>query len=583
MSINFIGNADPKQKDFNIILADINKNQKEMLEKVKTKFTLFDSEKRKYNLQMLSILWSTYLSTMGNISQKEFTKEDIDLIKSLTSEEDKEKINDLFTLINSFENKNINNNIQNQELYEANLLNMEKKKSDLKIALNKESKNEEEKIINTCIICTEEFDENDIMNPEIFECQKHIHGKCFIEYIEEELNNNRFPIRCPLCAGKDRHEINYKTIIDCLLLNDKDNLAAKLENISLNHLAENNSDEITFCPTAGCNYMCSYDKNEFHLNCPMCKKSYCLQCKTEWHNDMTCQEYQRSKNKDANDVKFEEYIKGSKLKQCPKCKRWVEKVSGCDHIKCSCGTPFCYRCGNIKESDFDHGCKYCGNNIFGNNGLFGNVVYPIRNYMNPNPHGFNNPGLFGYNNPGIFGNNYQNPGGLFGNINQNQGGLFGNINPNQGGLFGNINQNQGGLFGNNNQNQRGLFGNNNQNQGGLFGNNNQNQGGLFGNAINNNKGLFGNNNPNQGTLFGNNNNNIFTVNNQNQNTGLFGNIINNPNNNLYPNNNPPPVGLFGNVVNNNNRSLFGTNYTNNNNNNNNNNTSIFGNFNNNKK
>ena len=562
MSINFIGNEEPKQKDFNIILDDINKKQKEMLEKIRAKFTLFDSEKRKYNLQMLSILWSTYLSTMVNINQKEFTKEDFDLIKSLTSEENKEKISDLFSLINSFENPNINNNVQNpnQELYEANLLNMEKKKSDLKIALNQENKNEEEKIINTCIICTEEFDENDIMNPEIFECQKHIHGKCFIEYIEEELNNNRFPIRCPLCTGKDRHEINYKTIIDCLLLNDKDNLAVKLENISLNHLAENNSDEITFCPTAGCNYMCSYDKNEFHLNCPMCKKSYCLQCKTEWHNDMTCQEYQRTKNKDENDFKFEEYIKGSKLKQCPKCKRWVEKVSGCDHIKCSCGTPFCYRCGKIKESDFDHGCKYCGNNLFGNNGLFGNVIYPIRNHINPNPHGFNNPGLFGYN----------NQGGLFGNINQNPGGLFGNINQNQGGLFGNINQNQGGLFNyNNNQtNQRSLFGNafNNNNQG-LFGNNNPNQG-----------GLFGNNNPNQGGLFGN-NNNIFNGNNQNQNTGLFGNNINNPNNNLFSNNNAPPIGLFGNAFNNNNQGLFTTNYTNNNNNN----TSIFGNFNNNKK
>ena len=254
----FIGKKEQKEKDFNIILDNISKNQKEILEKIKTKFTIFDSEKRKYNLQMLSILWSTYLLTVGNLDQKEFSKEDLDLITSLTSEKDKKKINNFISLTNSFQD-NLNNNTENQELYKANLLNMEKKKSDLKMALNKEK--DEGKIINTCIICTEEFDENDIMNPEIFECQKHIHGKCFIEYIEEELNNNRFPIRCPLCTGKDRHEINYKTIIDCLLLNDKDNLAIKLENISLNHLAENNSDEITFCPTAGCNYMCSYDKN----------------------------------------------------------------------------------------------------------------------------------------------------------------------------------------------------------------------------------------------------------------------------------------------------------------------------------
>jgi hypothetical protein len=48
------------------------------------------------------------------------------------------------------------------------------------------------------------------MNPEIMECKKHVHGQCFINYIEEELNNNRFPIRCPLYTGKERHEINNK-------------------------------------------------------------------------------------------------------------------------------------------------------------------------------------------------------------------------------------------------------------------------------------------------------------------------------------------------------------------------------------
>ena len=54
----FIGKNEQKEKDFNIILDNISKNQKEILEKIKTKFTIFDSEKRKYNLQMLSILWS---------------------------------------------------------------------------------------------------------------------------------------------------------------------------------------------------------------------------------------------------------------------------------------------------------------------------------------------------------------------------------------------------------------------------------------------------------------------------------------------------------------------------------------------
>jgi len=483
MSKIFIGKEEQKQKDFNIIIENISKKQKEILEKIKTKFNNYYSEKRKYKLQMLSILWSTYLLTLGSLEDKEFSNEDLNLIKSLSSEGEKDKFKDFILMLNKFQQSNssfISN--QSKELYEANLLKMEKKKSDLKILLNNKQKEEkeakEEVKINTCIFCTEEFEENDIMNPEIMECKKHVHGQCFINYIEEELNNNRFPIRCPLCVGKERHEINYKTIIDCLLLNDKDNLAIKLENISLNHLAENNSDEITFCPTAGCNYMCSYDKNEFHLNCPLCKKSYCLQCKTEWHKGMTCQEYQISKNKDENDVKFEEYVKGSKLKQCPKCKRWVEKISGCDHITCSCGTPFCYRCGRIKESDYNHGCRYCDNSSF-----FINDPYE------------NNIGLFNNNQRvGLFGNNYNRNNNIlfypnYGLNNQNNN-LFNNGNNN-------ITRNNNDL--NNNAQRNDLFDSFSYSQSNsFFSNNNINNN-------NNNQGLFGiNNNVNFDT---NNNNN----------------------------------------------------------------------------
>lgn len=45
------------------------------------------------------------------------------------------------------------------------------------------------------------------------------------------------------------------------------------------------------------------------------------------------------------DKKFLRFAKGAKYKECGKCRRWVEKQSGCDHITCLCGHDFCYRCG----------------------------------------------------------------------------------------------------------------------------------------------------------------------------------------------------------------------------------------------
>ena len=547
----FIGKQ--KETDFNKIIENINKKQKEIIEKLQNRFNKFDSEKKKYNLKMLAILYTTYLSTLGSIDQNDFKEEDLLFIKSLTDSGDNNNFN---VVINTFQNLNKpNNNIQNQDLYEANLLKMEKKKSDLKLNSQNSDINKENIKMDSCIFCTEDFEENGIINPQL-DCKKYVHGKCFIDYITNELNNNHFPIRCPLCLNDDKHEINFKIILDCLLLNDKDDLAVKLENISLNHLAESNIDVVTFCPTPGCNYMCFYDKNEFHLNCPLCKRSYCLQCKTEWHKDKTCEEYQLEKKDKDNDIKFEEYAKGSNFKQCPNCKRWVEKISGCNHITCPCGSHFCYSCGGLMDNNLFHSCTNRNyNNLFGNNNrtinLFNNNPLNLfgNNYLNNN-----NNYIFGVNQNNYI--NYQNNNnqGLFGNIDRNNQIKFGFVNDknnyndnNNASLFGNNNNNNNNisLFGNNNNNIS-LFGNNNNsNKISFFRNNNKtNNISLFGNNNNsNNTSLFGNNNNiNNASLFGNNNNNsnnisLFGNNNNTNNTSLFGNNNNTNNTSLFGNNN----------------------------------------------
>ena len=43
------------------------------------------------------------------------------------------------------------------------------------------------------------------------------------------------------------------------------------------------------------------------------------------------------------------------FKECPRCKRVIERVAGCPHMKCPCGKEFCYNClGDWQE--FAHQC-----------------------------------------------------------------------------------------------------------------------------------------------------------------------------------------------------------------------------------
>ena len=129
MSRIFIGEKVEKPNNFDEIIENIGKKQKEIIEKLKTKFNIFDSEKRKYKLNMLSILWCTYLSTLGTLEDKDFSKEDFNLITSLTSA-DQSTINNFVPIINAFKAQNVKSIEPSKELFEANLLKLDKKKSE---------------------------------------------------------------------------------------------------------------------------------------------------------------------------------------------------------------------------------------------------------------------------------------------------------------------------------------------------------------------------------------------------------------------------------------------------------------------
>ena len=130
---------------------------------------------------MLAILYTTYISTLGTINSRDITSEDLLLIKSLFNEEENYKASQFIPTIKSIQNLNSPNSTEkiNKNLYESNLLRLEKKKSDL---INNSKKIKEEEIFqtNTCIFCTETFEENGIENPKL-DCNKYVHGKCFIE------------------------------------------------------------------------------------------------------------------------------------------------------------------------------------------------------------------------------------------------------------------------------------------------------------------------------------------------------------------------------------------------------------------
>lgn len=104
------------------------------------------------------------------------------------------------------------------------------------------------------------------------------------------------------------------------------------------------------------------------IQCPACQLEWCFVCHAPWHAEMTCKQFQKGDRLLKSWAK--EMNQGQlNAQRCPKCKIYIQRTSGCDHMHCTrCKTDFCYRCGDkFRRLKFfgDHysklsifGCKY---------------------------------------------------------------------------------------------------------------------------------------------------------------------------------------------------------------------------------
>ncbi|XP_052763086.1 uncharacterized protein LOC128205469 isoform X2 [Mya arenaria] len=99
-----------------------------------------------------------------------------------------------------------------------------------------------------------------------------------------------------------------------------------------------------------------------------CKLTWCFVCHAPWHTGLKCRDFRKG-NKMVKSWAREKHYGQTNAQRCPKCKIFIERKSGCDHMTCSqCRQDFCYRCGgrylnlkflgnhNSRYSPF--GCKY---------------------------------------------------------------------------------------------------------------------------------------------------------------------------------------------------------------------------------
>ena len=115
---------------------------------------------------------------------------------------------------------------------------------------------------------------------------------------------------------------------------------------------------LKFCPQPNCDGVAERkDENEKYVTCDKGHK-FCFVCLKEWHGNKKCST--------EIDKDFLLWKKDKIVKQCPKCKFWTEKNSGCNHITCAeCKYQWCWLCrGKYSETHFEAGGTCAGLQFF---------------------------------------------------------------------------------------------------------------------------------------------------------------------------------------------------------------------------
>ena len=171
------------------------------------------------------------------------------------------------------------------------------------------------------------------------QCFTWFHKGCMKAHIDTSIESSSIPIKCP--QEGCNIEFEDKRIVQMI---GKNEFASYLKKAKILGVLAN-LEKFVFCATPDCSYvfeLITRDSGaDLKLDCPDCGKSTCASCRIPFHKMLTCAEY-HSYAKD--ELAVIDMMGNMKLARCQKCKFWVEKNLGCNHITCRCSNQFCYLC-----------------------------------------------------------------------------------------------------------------------------------------------------------------------------------------------------------------------------------------------
>ncbi|OQR95878.1 Cullin-associated NEDD8-dissociated protein, partial [Thraustotheca clavata] len=222
---------------------------------------------------------------------------------------------------------------------------------------------------------------------------------CLTGWIQSKVNDRTVPIVCcNLECNREIRPSHVQAILAPTLFEKFSELVA----------IKSNEEYSMYCPNKTCSQMflkpVDIRPEQEKSTCVWCKTKICLVCEVEWHQGFSCEQFKQilAEGGDTNEALLLNLKKNMNWKQCPKCKMLVERSSGCNFMRCTCGEHFCYECGSSYISrtpipNNPHGRAACKCSLYPNQNNANNANNAILlQFGQPRPPPINQ---FGLNNP----------------------------------------------------------------------------------------------------------------------------------------------------------------------------------------
>ncbi|PKA54058.1 hypothetical protein AXF42_Ash016223 [Apostasia shenzhenica] len=180
----------------------------------------------------------------------------------------------------------------------------------------------------TCGICFEPKPLSDLLFMK--SCSHSFCSRCVAEYVSSKVEENVAEIVCPHSDCKSG-----------MLEPDfcKPILAREVFDRWCDVLCECAIKLKFYCPFKDCSALLVDERGEEVIReaeCPHCHRLFCAQCRSSWHPEMACEDFQMlGKNeRERGDLLLMDLAKEKEWRRCPACCFYVEKISGCLFLRC---------------------------------------------------------------------------------------------------------------------------------------------------------------------------------------------------------------------------------------------------------